>query len=74
MFDIHFRRHFNSKNDYVEVKRNLDTLEQARDSRAVSGDLVVFAGTMDVVPSDEWLWDWEKQDSQSYAQRAMNHG
>lgn len=49
----------------------LDTLEKARNARFVSGDLVVYWGTTQVVNSKEWLFDWEKLDPDCYAQKAI---
>lgn len=52
--------------DYV-LLATCATLAEARELRAVSGDLVVDAETNTVVADADWLWDWEKTDPQSYA-------
>jgi hypothetical protein len=71
MYEIHFRRSFNSKTDYTVIARNIDTLEEAEKLRVVSGDLVVWADTHEVVKDPAWLFDWERKDPNSYAMRAM---
>jgi len=60
MYDIQIRRHFNSVEDRIVLKTGLRNLDEAREARVLSGDLVVHAGTNNIVKSDEWLWDWEK--------------
>lgn len=47
------------------------TVAEARDARAVSGDLVVHGVTGTLVPSLGWLWDWEMADEQSFAQQML---
>ena len=75
MFDVFFFRDAVSPwrriapMDGVYVARSLQTIEAARDARQVSGDIVVHAGTSDVVQDYAWLWDWEQPDS--YALRAI---
>lgn len=70
MYEIHFRRWHNTPRDFSRVGV-ATTLDEAREKRCMSGDLVVHADTHQVVKSPEWLWDWEKQDPDSYAQRAI---
>lgn len=48
-----------------------ETLEDAKNARKVSGDLVVFKGTTNIVPDEGWLWDWEREDPQTYANKAV---
>jgi hypothetical protein len=73
MFDIHHRRHFFSTTDRGVMAERLPTLEAAKNARFVSGDLVVYSGTNDIVPSEEWLWDWEKKSEHCYAKNAIKH-
>lgn len=78
MYDIVHMRHWQFPLDLRQeeaaiIHRGVKTLAEARDLRFVSGDLVVYSGTMKIVPDDEWLWDWEKNSPQSYAQRGILH-
>lgn len=48
-----------------------NTLEEAKEKRAVAGDLVVYnnPGSIhfpEIVKSNEWLWDWEKKSKWRY--------
>lgn len=45
------------------------TLEEAAKLRRVSGDLVTLHGL--AVDSEEWLFPWEKTDSNCYAKKAI---
>lgn len=45
------------------------SLEDAKNARKVNGDLVVFHGTTDVVPSEDWLW--EDRSIETYALREI---
>lgn len=51
------------------VASKLDNLVLANASRSVSGDLVVWSGTAQVVPGDEWLFSWEKKDPNCFARK-----
>lgn len=46
------------------------SLDDARELRKVSGDLVVDS-TDTVVADSRWLWDWEKADPSSYAHQNL---
>lgn len=72
MFAIHHRRNFNTKDDFVVIANNLETLEKAKEARVMSGDLVVDQYTGAVVKSESWLFDWEKNAVWSYAKSAIN--
>lgn len=72
MYAIHHRRFYHSKDDRVVMRERIATLAEARDLRVVSGDLVVYQKTSEVVVNDEWLWDWEKAKDECYARRAIN--
>lgn len=67
MYQIWYPAH-NGTNKPFEQR--YETLDAAKAKRAVSGDLVVFAGTTNVVPDYSWLWNWEIED-QAYAFRAV---
>ncbi len=71
-YEVHFRRSFSSRKDYTKIGEAM-TLDEAADLRAVSGDLVVDGETYMVVNDPSWLWEWEKQDKDSYACRAMRY-
>lgn len=73
MFEIHFRKWRDNPQAFSLVGK-ATTLEEARDKRCMSGDLVVHAGTHRIVKSQKWLWDWEQKNSDSYAQRAIRDG
>lgn len=72
MYEVHFRRHLDSKEDFVCTAKGILTLAEARKKRRVSGDLVVHRGTHEIVMSEEWLWEWEKKDPHSYARKAIS--
>jgi hypothetical protein len=77
LYSIHFRRDYNTPKDYSlvgEPTYGLDTLERAKAARVVSGDLVVSWKTGEIIKSEEWLFDWEKEDPNCYAQRAIAFG
>lgn len=67
-YSIHFRRDFDTRDDYQEIGRAA-TLEEALLTRKVSGDLVTHRGL--VVDSQDWLFAWERADQNCYAQRAI---
>lgn len=66
MYDIIWIKD-NQPTQYTKFHSALPSLDLARDLRVVSGDLVVFAGTTEVVPSQDWLWPWERDNPKSYA-------
>jgi dipeptidase len=70
MFDVIFMRD-NYPYDYVVTAGAVPTLEAARDARSLSGDLVVRAGTREVIADPTWLWDWEKAQPHCYAARKI---
>jgi hypothetical protein len=71
MFEIHHRRSATSKNDRVVIKTGLKTVVEAGKARQVSGDLVVHAGTHEIVRNRLWFFKWELKDKDCYAQRAI---
>jgi hypothetical protein len=72
MYEVHHRRSFCSRRDFVRIGTPVMTLEEAKALRAVSGDLVVDSVTHEVVKSDVWLFDWELIKLDCYARKAMN--
>jgi len=74
MYEIHFRRNYGTINDRVVVKTGIRSLEEAKNLRFTSGDLVVHIGSHRIVRDPAWLWDWEKKDLNCYAQRAIRGG
>ena len=70
MYSIHFRRKADSRDDSSLIAEHIPTLEEAGRKRAVSGDLVVDSNNR-VVQDESWLFDWEKQQPDCYARRAM---
>lgn len=73
MYAIHFRRGYRTQKDFATMATNLHTLEEAKNKRGTSGDLVVYQKTGIVVDSQEWLEDWEKKDKNCYAQKAIRY-
>lgn len=73
MYSIHYRRHLNSKrsSEYLVLATGIQTLEEAREKRIVSGDLVVYTSSGEVVKDDAWLWNWEKNNPDSWAYNAI---
>ncbi len=73
MFAVIFPRDIDTieKGDYVLCAKNLTSIGEAQSKRKVSGDLVVFQETMEIVPFDNWLFEWEKKNPSCYAQRAI---
>lgn len=70
MYELHFRRWFDTLDDY-QLCGKADSLDEISALRKVSGDLVVYAGTTNVVTDPFWLFPWEKKDSESYARKAI---
>lgn len=79
MYDVlHFRDFHSPDKGYVTVATGIACLADAVNVRQVSGDIVVFQHTTNIVPDEAWLWDWEKQPTgesfgfgKSYAMRAV---
>lgn len=77
MYEVHYRRWFDTPDDY-SVVGTAKTIEEAAKLRQVSGDLVVHADTHEIVidgfqfpwPS-LWLFPWEQIDYDCYARRAI---
>lgn len=57
------------QNHYVTAK--CQTVEQAKLHRRISGDLVYKDGKLAVDECMQWLFAWEKQDTDSYAQKCI---
>ena len=72
MYEIHFRRWFDTVDDYA-VCAKFNCLAESANYRLVSGELVVHAGTNHVVVDQCWLFPWERTDENSYARRAIQH-
>lgn len=47
------------------------TRDQVLKKRRVSGDIVVYTDTIEIVLDDWWLFDWERQSVKCYARAAM---
>jgi len=71
MYEIHYRRGYDTPRDYCVIARNIPSLREAGLLRICSGDLVVHARTLITVDSDEWLYDWEKSNPDCYAKKAI---
>ncbi len=69
MYDVIFQNDYHGQ--YVVVAQSLKSLEEASNSRQVSGDIVVHHNTTNVVRDEAWLWDWEKNDDGCYAKRRI---
>ena len=74
-YELHYRRDYNTPNDYVIVGKRwfFTSLEEAREARVASGDLVVDRRTKRVVNDPAWLWEWEREKPGCYARKAMRH-
>lgn len=70
IFTIQHRRNYNTRNDYVTIGF-APTVAAAKKLRVVTGDLVVDMRSGEVVKNRIWLWDFERQNPKSYAQRAI---
>jgi hypothetical protein len=46
-------------------------LRDAARDRQVCGDLVIHVPTLRIVQDKSWLWEWERQNPNCYAQRMM---
>jgi len=57
--------------ELLVLHSGVSSVEDAKNLRKCSGDLVVYGGTNHVVVSNEWLWEWEKEDPTSYASRCI---
>lgn len=69
-YAIHWRRDFHTKRDFSLIAE-FHCLEDAAKARKLSGELVVNVSTGNCVDSDCWLWDWEKEDPNCYARKAI---
>lgn len=57
-------------NDMHIINKGLKKYE-ILEKRAVSGDIVVFTGTKEIVPDPWWLFDWEKDENEKSFARSM---
>jgi hypothetical protein len=76
LYEIIYRKDgpYQGKYQYALIGK-ANSLEEAREKRKVSGDIVVWADTHKVVQDPTWLWEWEKQkQNDSYAYRAHVQG
>lgn len=72
MYEIHFRKNLECPDEYcLPYDRVFRTIEQARDARIVSGDLVVNPKNRKIITDRAWLWPWELEDVNSYAHKAI---
>ena len=70
MYYVIHPRSLKDLSDCVVLSGPHISLVQAKEHRAVSGDLVINS-VGDVVQNTFWLWNWEKDDPQSYARRSL---
>lgn len=68
MYEIRYYQDWSSR--YV-LLATCDSIDEARELRKVSGDLVVESATDTVVADPCWLWDWEKQNPGTYARQNL---
>lgn len=68
----YFGFHEHKKDYFVFVKSGILNLQEAKDLRKFASDIIVFSNTGEIVPNKEWLWDWEKEDTKSYAHKKIN--
>lgn len=48
------------------------SLEELKKKRAMSGELVFNKKTLEIVKDNSWLFDWEKEESECYAQKMIS--
>lgn len=53
------------------LKTGFLNLKDASDARIASGDIVVHSNTGKIVTSKSWLFDWEKEEINSYAHKKI---
>lgn len=74
MFFVAFGRDFP---DHIEAPRDsvmrCENFAEVDKVRKVTGDLVFDAETLEIVLSDDWLWEAEKNDETCYAPRAQRN-
>jgi hypothetical protein len=70
VYDVIFRNDYR-RTQFTVVAKGVPSLEAAQAARLVAGDLVVHAGTQDIVVDERWLWPWEKTSPVSYARREI---
>ena len=68
MYEIRYYQDWSSR--YV-LLATCSSLDEARELRKLSGDLVVDSTTDTVVADPQWLWDWEKHDPRAYAHQNL---
>ena len=68
MYEI---RHYQDWSSRYLVIATCGTIDEARELRCVSGDLVVENATDVVVDDLRWLWDWERIAMNSYARQNL---
>lgn len=73
MFLVAFGHDMGSEVVTYSSPKQCNTLEEARSLRDVSGDLVFFEETKRIVPSEAWLFDWEKKEQDCYAKRKIKN-
>lgn len=73
MYEIQHRRWYNDPkySGNVLIASGISSLEEAREKRVCSGDLVVDSTTKKIVTDLAWLWDWEKDRVNCYARSAI---
>lgn len=69
MFDVIFQNDYNGQ--YSVVASGLKTVAEAKAHRQVSGDIVVFHKTTNIVRNKTWMWKCEVDDPNSYVMRRI---
>lgn len=69
MFDVIFQNDYHGQ--YSVIASGLKTVVEAKAHRQVTGDIVVFHGTTNIVRNKTWLWKAEVNDPSSYAMRRI---
>ncbi len=60
----------NESGKYGTIYGAFLTMQQASKTRVISGDLV-FNDSGEINQSEEWLFDWEKENPNCYARKAQ---
>lgn len=72
MYEIQHRRTFDELKPTEPIHKNIKTLSEAKAIRYASGDLVIETETNKIVCSEEWLFEWEKKDPNSFAKKMIS--
>ena len=70
MYAIHHRKNYDTPKSFVVIAA-ASFREEAIQQRKMSGDLLIDLSSMKIDTKTDWLFPWEENDPQCYAQRAI---